>query len=97
MDMSKGTIQYDKGMSCSGAIMKDADVSIISLLKVLLWPQMQSSSQHSYTCGDVAYQVAYVEEMIESEAFCRILRSSHKSIGSTNARIGSSLSKIHQI
>lgn len=28
-DMSKGSIQYDKEMTCSGAAMKDADVSTV--------------------------------------------------------------------
>ena len=63
------------------------------VLKVFVLAQTRSSSRHSYKFGDVTYRVAYVGEMIASEAFCHISRSFHISIGSTNARIGLFLAK----
>ena len=62
------------------------------VLKVF-FPQIWSPSRHSDKFCDIRYWDSYVEEIFASEAFCRILRSSHKSLGCSNARIGSFLAR----
>ena len=57
------------------------------------FPQIWSPCRHSDKFCDVWYWDSYVEEMIASEAFCHIFQSSCKSLGCSNARIGSFLAR----
>jgi len=61
------------------------------VLKVLFFLRFDPQLDTPTNSGDVRYRVAYVGEMIASEAFCHISRSFHKSIGPSNARIASFL------
>ena len=69
------------------------DIMIIVVLKVFFSLRFDPQLDTPTNSGDVLYRVAYVGEMIASEAFCHISRSFHISIGSTNARIGLFLAK----
>ncbi len=67
------------------------DHTVIVVLKVLFFLRFDPQLDTPTNSGDVLYRVAYVGEMIASEAFCHISRSFHKSIGPSNARIASFL------
>jgi hypothetical protein len=69
----------------------------VVVLKVLFFLRFDPQLDTPTNFGDVLYWVAYVREMIASEAFCHISRSFHKSIGPSNARLASFLAKNHQI
>ncbi len=73
-------------------VRKAVSAALIVVLKVFFLrfdPHLDTPTNF----GDVLYRDAHVEKMIASEAFCHILRSSRKSIGCSNARIGPFLAR----